>query len=159
MKITIKDCDLFICKHLDKWLINKDIVNNAMLDQSFTDEYNYYHDKNNKFSEKVFQKAFYIDNLLIAYVTLMYYEEDGKYEAAINPFVINPDYHNIGYGKNILRYIINNIEAIAQGEVDYLVATISIQNVISLRLFNSLGFERTGESLDKTYIYYKFKNN
>lgn len=105
MKITIKDCDLTVCRKLDKWLVDNDIVGHAMFDQTFTNEYNYYHNENNKFSEIVFQKVIYIGNLLIAYVVLMYYEEDGKCEVAINPFIVNPDYHNAGYGKSILSYL------------------------------------------------------
>ena len=157
MKIIIKDCNLNICRELDKWLACEDIVNHAMFDQTFTEEYNYY--QNNKLDEIVYQKVIFIDDILIGYVVLMYYVEHGKYEVSFNPFIINPNYQNKGYGKMLLKYIIDNIELIVDGKVDYLVASISIQNMISIRLFESLKFIKIGESADLTYIYYKLKND
>lgn len=157
MNITIKDCDLSICNELDKWLDDCNIVNHAMFDQTFTDEYKYYHNDKNTFEELIYEKVIYLDNLLIAYVVLMFYEESGLKELAFNPIVINPNYHNQGYGKKIATYIIDNIDSIIDKGVNSFAATISINNEISIRLFQSLGFIKTGESKDKTYVYYGLK--
>ena len=159
MKITIKDCDLAICKELDLWLSNEKILNHAMFDQTFTDEYKYYHNEKNGFDEKIFEKVIYIDNMLMAYVVLIYYEENGIKEVAFNPIVINPIYHNQGYGKKILNHLINYIELIINEKVDFFNASISINNEISIKLFTSLGFKQIGACKDKTYIYYGLKND
>ena len=102
MKIVFKDCDDTICKELDKWLFNIEIKRHAMSDQSFSDEFAYYKDNRNIINENVHQKVVYIDNILMAYIVLMQYEENRKKEISINPIVVNPLYHNQGNGKKIM---------------------------------------------------------
>ncbi|MFR5892101.1 MAG: GNAT family N-acetyltransferase [Bacilli bacterium] len=56
--------------------------------------------------------------------------------------VINPKYHNNGYGKLILNDLIKNNKKIINIDVDIFNATISITNISSIKLFESLNFTK-----------------
>ncbi len=157
--MRVIDCNLELCKELDKWLICESIVKNAMFDNTFTKEFNYYASNESSYEGKIKDqtKVVLLDNELIAYVVIQYYEYNDIKEVSFNPIVINPKFHNQGFGKRVIQYIIEHIKEIVNGEVNRFDATISEQNIISKKLFTSLGFKPTGSSRDKTYIYYSLE--
>ncbi len=157
--MRIVDCSLEIAKKLDNWLECESIVKHAMFDSTFTKEYLYYVNNESSYREKINDqvKVVILDDVIIAYMVLQYYEYSNIKEVSFNPIVVNPKYHNIGYGKKVLRYVIDNIEEIVKGKVNRLEATISKINDISIKLFTALEFKQTGASDDKTYLYYSLE--
>ncbi len=157
--MKVIDCTLEMANKLNSWLECENIVKYAMFDSTFTKEYLYYANNESNYSEKIKDqtKVVILDNEIIAYMVLQYYEYDNSKEVSFNPIVVNPKYHNMGYGKKILRYVIDNIEEIVGGTVNRFDATISEINDISIKLFTSLGFKPIGTSEDKTYIYYSLE--
>ena len=127
--------------------INKDYA-------GFSINYNQYSDlekilKENKIDgESYITKIVYVDNILLGYLALCYFQWNGKNVISINPIVINPKYHNNGYGKLILNDLIKNNKKIINIDVDIFNATISITNISSIKLFESLNFTKKGNVND-----------
>ena len=76
-----------------------------MFDYSFT-SYEKILKENKIDGESYITKIVYVDNILLGYLALCYFQWNGKNVISINPIVINPKYHNNGYGKLILNDLI-----------------------------------------------------
>ena len=149
MKIVYKNVDSSSLSILDQWIIDKnsDIVKYAMFDYSFT-RYEKILKENKIDGESYITKIVYVDNILLGYLALCYFQWNGKNVISINPIVINPKYHNNGYGKLILNDLIKNNKKIINIDVDIFNATISITNISSIKLFESLNFTKKGNVND-----------
>ena len=149
MKIVYKNVDSSSLSILDQWIIDKnsDILKYAMFDYSFT-SYEKILKENKIDGESYITKIVYVDNILLGYLALCYFQWNGKNVISINPIVINPKYHNNGYGKLILNDLIKNNKKIINIDVDIFNATISITNISSIKLFESLNFTKKGNVND-----------
>ena len=56
-------------------------------------------------------------------------------------FMINPDEHNKGHGKKILKLFLENISRLIGKKIKYIEAGIDADNIASKRCFESCGFE------------------
>lgn len=145
MKIVYKNVDLSSLSILDQWISDKDsdMVKFAMFDYSFS-SYDKLLKEDKIDSEIYITKAVYVDDILLGYLALCYFKENEKNTISINPIVINPKYHNKGYDKLILNDLIKNYKTIINIDVDIFNATISINNIHSLKLFESVHFKKSG---------------
>ena len=108
MHLTWKNIDKAILKELDSWIrLDDNIKKYAMFDYSFT-SYEKILKENKIDGESYITKIVYVDNILLGYLALCYFQWNGKNVISINPIVINPKYHNNGYGKLILNDLIKN---------------------------------------------------
>ena len=154
MKIVYKNVDSSSLSILDQWIIDKnsDMLKFAMFDYSFS-SYDKLLKEDKIDSEIYITKAVYVDDILLGYLALCYFKENEKNTISINLIVINPKYHNNGYGKLILNDLIKNNKKIINIDVDIFNATISITNISSIKLFESLNFTKKGNVNDSFQDY------
>ncbi|MCF0117366.1 MAG: GNAT family N-acetyltransferase [Bacilli bacterium] len=145
-----------ILLNLDNWLDNDkgDIEKYAMFDYSFT---TYEHSLKVDVieGETYVTKAFYIDDILMAYIAICLYKENDNNCAGINPIVVNPNYVGKGYGKMIIEYIKIHFEEIYQIKIDYLYALVDLNNKRSAQLFEACGFKKDGKA-EANFQNYKY---
>ena len=84
-------------------------------------------------------------------------EKDNKKVLGINPILVNPKFINKGYGKKIIKHLINIKGRIFDMLSDKMYAGIDIDNKRCKHLFESMGFELVGQTDDNDFLYYEME--
>jgi N-acetylglutamate synthase-like GNAT family acetyltransferase len=84
--------------------------------------------------------------------------DEKKLVCGINPFVVNPNNMQKGYGNRILMNFIKHSEIIINDKIDVLFAGIDESNLIAKHIFTKNGFIKTGSSKDGKFGYYQLLN-
>ena len=101
------------------------------------------------------------DSLKVAVIVVNYFidEKDNKKVLGINPILVNPKLINKGYGKRIIKYLINNKGKIFDMLPDKIYAGIDVRNIRCKHLFEKLGFKLVGQTDDNDFLYYELEIN
>lgn len=137
---------------MNEWLNNDDVKKYAMFDSTFDVELEYYQNlkvDSNSDVNKADLFAVMDDTNLVGYIVLVYYKVNDKTEFTINPIVVNPKYQNMGYGKKIIKYVIDNYTH----NIQAIECLIDIDNVFSEKLIKSFGFKMIKE--ENTFRTYR----
>ena len=150
---------------LDEWS-NKDYSNYqndvhkfALFDETISQIYNSYIENPDSMGS-IFDKVIVVeeDSIKVAIIIVNYYidEKDNKKVLGINPLLINPKLINQGYGKRIIKYLIDIKGRIFDMWPDKMYAGIDIDNIRCKHLFESLGFKLAGQTDSNDFLYYEF---
>lgn len=163
LKFRLYDKDLDI--DLDEWSKKdyseyyNDIHKFALFDETISQIYNSYIQNPNQMGS-IFDKVIIVeeDALKIAVIVVNYFidELDNKKVLGINPILINPKYINKGYGKRIIKHMIDIKGKIFNMIPDKIYAGIDVENVRCKHLFETLGFKLVGQTDDNDFLYYEF---
>jgi ribosomal protein S18 acetylase RimI-like enzyme len=139
---------------MEPWRKNYNILHYAMNDETFQSELEYYNNvkygpNEDKIKDKVY--AVYNEETLIGYVVLNICNCQNKKSLIINHIVVNPDFMNLGYGRQILNQIIKReTEDCVQIE-----CIIDDSNKYAINLFESVGFIRFDSNDNVGYYRYE----
>ena len=150
---------------LDEWS-NKDYSNYqndvhkfALFDETISQIYNSYTENPDQMGS-IFDKVIVVeeDSLKVAVIVVNYYidENDNKKVLGINPILVNPKFINKGYGKRIIKCLIDIKGRIFNMTPDKIYAGIDIDNIRCKHLFEKLGFKLVGQTDDNDFLYYEF---
>lgn len=153
MRFKWKDYSNIHENELESWMSDKDILKYAC-NSSFKDDYEYYLNCNEyKLGESFFCKVVTDNNIILAVLILL----GGKdYPLTINPIIVNPLYHNKGYGSLVIKDLVNNIKTIIPYNYKYLQAGIDINNKASIRVFEKCGFYLHSTHPDGDFLFYRY---
>jgi len=135
-------------KEIDKWR-SSDIDNFAMFGESLSKQALWYR-KNKLGKDADFIKIVSTPDQIVAFMIL---NLSGR-ELGINPIVVNPTLIGKGYGKEVLLELIGNYREILGVQIDVLSANISMNNIKSIKFFESLGFTLNKLNDDKDFGSY-----
>ena len=153
---------------LDEWS-NKDYSNYyedvqrfALFDEIISQIYNSYIENPDQMGS-IFDKVIVVeeDSLKVAVIVVNYFidEKDNKKVLGINPILVNPKLINKGYGKRIIKHLIDIKGRIFDMIPDKMYAGIDITNIRCKHLFEKLGFELVGQTDDNDFLYYELEIN
>lgn len=99
------------------------------------------------------------DSLKVAVIVVNYFidEKDNKKVLGINQILVNPKLINKGYGKRIVKYLIDIKGRIFDMLPDKMYAGIDVTNIRCKHLFECLGFKLVGKTGDNDFSYYKLE--
>ena len=164
LKFRLYDKELDI--DLDEWS-NKDYSNYqndvqkfALFDETISQIYNSYLENPDQMGS-IFDKVIVAeeDTLKVAVIVVNYFidEKDNKKVLGINPIFVNPKLINKGYGKRIIKYLIDIKGRIFDMLPTKIYAGIDVSNIRCKHLFEKLGFELVGQTDDNDFFYYELK--
>ena len=151
---------------LDEWS-NKDYSNYqndvhkfALFNETISQIYNSYIENPNQMGI-IFDNVIVVEegSLKVAVIVVNYFidEKDNKKVLGINPILINPKLINKGYGKRIIKYLIDIKGKIFDMLPDKMYARIDVNNIRCKHMFEKLGFKPVGQTEDNDFSYYEFE--
>lgn len=136
-----------------------DIHKYALFNESISEVYNTYIEHPDQMGS-IFDKVVVVldNNVKIAVIVINYFlnELDGKKVLGINPILVNPKYINKGYGKKIIKTLIDLKGMIFDMMPDKMYAGIDNSNKRCKHVFESLGFKLVGKA-DDDFFYYELE--
>ena len=164
LKFRLYDKELDI--DLDEWS-NKDYSNYqndvhkfALFNETISQIYNSYIENPNQMGS-IFDKVLVVEenSLKVAVIVVNYFvdEKDNKKVLGINPILVNPKLINKGYGKRIIKYLIDIKGKIFDMFPDKMYAGIDIDNMRCIHLFECLGFKLVGQTEENDFLYYELE--
>lgn len=109
----------------------------------------------------IFDKVIVVeeDTLKVALIVVNYFIDgkDNKKVLGINPILVNPRFINKGYGKRIIKYLIDIKGRIFNMLPDKMYAGIDITNIRWKHLFEKLGFKLIEQTDDNDFLYYELE--
>lgn len=151
---------------LDEWAkkdysdYQNDVHKFALFDETISQIYNSYIENPDQMGS-IFDKVIVAeeDSLKVAVIVVNYFidELENKKVLGINPILINPKYINKGYGKRIIKYLIDVKGRIFDMLANKMYAGIDIDNIRCKHLFKSLGFRLVGATDEKDFLYYELE--
>ena len=154
------DIDLDEWSNKDYSNYQNDVNNFALFDKTISQIYNSYIENPDQMLS-IFDKVVVVEDesLKVAVIVVNYFidEKDNKKVLGINPILVNPKYINKGYGKKIIKYLIDIKGKIFDMLPDKIYAGIDVNNIRCKYLFEKLGFELVGQTDDNDFLYYELK--
>ena len=151
---------------LDEWSkkdysnYQNDVHKFALFDETISQIYNSYIENPDQMGS-IFDKVIVVEegNLKVAVIVVNYFidEKNNKKVLGINPILINPKFINKGYGKKIIKHLINIKGRSFDMLPDKMYAGIDIDNKRCKHLFESMGFELVGQTDDNDFLYYELE--
>ena len=137
-----------------------DVHKFALFNESISQIYNSYIENPDQMGS-IFDKVIVVedDSLKVAVIVVNYFidEKDNKKVLGINPILVNPKLINKGYGKRIIKYLIDIKGRIFNMLPDKMYVGIDIDNKRCKHLFESMGFELVGQTDDNDFLYYELE--
>lgn len=147
---------------LDEWSnknysdYQNDVHKFALFDETISQIYNSYIENPDQMGS-IFDRVIVVeeDSLKLAVIVINYYidEKDNKKVLGINPILVNPKLINKGYGKRIIKYLIDIKGRIFDMLPDKIYAGIDVTNTRCKHLFEKLGFQLVGQTEDNDFLY------
>lgn len=154
------DIDLDEWSNKDYSEYQNDVHKFALFDETISQIYNSYIENPDQ-TGSMFDRIVVVEeeDLKVAVIVINYYidEKDNKKVLGINPILINPKFINKGYGKIIIKYLIDIKGRIFDMLPDKMYAGIDIDNIRCKHLFEKLGFKLVGQTDDKDFLYYELE--
>lgn len=164
LKFRLYDKELDI--ELDEWSkkdysdYQNDVNKFALFSETISQVYNSYIENPDQMGS-IFDKVIVVeeDKLKIAVIVVNYFidEKDDKKVLGINPILVNPKYINKGYGKRIIKHLIDIKGKIFNMLPDKMYAGIDVTNMRCKHLFEKLGFKLVGQTDDNDFLYYELE--
>jgi diamine N-acetyltransferase len=103
--------------------------------------------------DKIIARVIYNDDIVVGFIMIKYdcdYGIDNKGESYfyLERFMIDEKYQNNGYGKKALAILIDELKAGKHGKATAFYTGYEVDNPITPRLYQSMGFVPTGEELE-----------
>ena len=137
-----------------------DVHKYALFDETISQIYNSYIENPEQMGS-IFDKVIVVEegSLKVAVIVVNYFidEKDNKKVFGINPILVNPKLINQGYGKRIIKYLIEIKGRIFEMLPDRIYAGIDVGNLRCKHLFESLGFKLVGKTDDNEFLYYELE--
>ena len=153
-----QDIDLNEWSNKDYSNYQNDVQKFALFDETISQIYNSYIENPDQMGS-IFDKVIVVeeDSLKIAVTVVNYFidEKDNKKVLGINPILVNPKLINKGYGKRIIKYLIDIKGKIFDMLSDKMYAGIDVNNIRCKHLFKKLGFELVGQTNDNEFLYFE----
>ena len=164
LKFRLYDKELDI--DLDEWS-NKDYSNYqndvhkfALFNETISQIYNSYIENPDQMGS-IFDRVIVVedDSLKVAVIVVNYFidEKDNKKVLGINPILVNPKLINKGYGKKIIKHLINIKGRSFDMFPDKMYAGIDIDNIRCKHLFERLEFKLIGPTDENDFFYYELE--
>ena len=151
---------------LDEWSnkgysnYQNDVHKFALFDETISQIYNSYIENPDQMGS-IFDKVIVVkeNSLKVAVIVVNYFvdEKDNKKVLGINPILVNPKLINKGYGKRIIKYLMDIKGRIFDMLPDKMYAGIDVNNIRCKHLFESLGFELVGKTDGNDFLYYELE--
>lgn len=151
---------------LDEWSnkdysdYQNDVHKFALFNETISQIYNSYIENPDQMGS-IFDKVIVVeeDSLKVAVIVVNYFidEKDNKKVLGINPILVNPKLINKGYGKRIIKYLIDVKGIIFNMTPDKIYAGIDVTNIRCKHLFEKLGFKLVGQTDDNDFLYYELE--
>ena len=151
---------------LDEWSkkdysnYQNDVHKFALFDETISQIYNSYIENPDQMGS-IFDKVIVVedDSLKVAVIVVNYFidDKDNKKVLGINPILVNPKLINKGYGKRIIKYLIDIKGRIFDMLPAKIYAGIDVNNIRCKHLFESLGFKLVGQTDDNDFLYYELE--
>lgn len=164
LKFRLYDKELDI--DLDEWSkkeysdYHNDVHKFALFNDTISQIYNSYIENPDQM-DSICDKVIVVeeDSLKVAVIVVNYFidELENKKVLSINPILVNPKFINKGYGKRIIKYLIDVKGRIFDMLPDKMYAGIDIDNIRCKHLFESLGFRLVGATDEKDFLYYELE--
>ena len=155
-----QDIDLDEWSNKDYSDYQNDVHKFALFNETISQIYNSYIANPDQMSS-IFDKLIVVeeDSLKIAVIVVNYYidEKDNKKVLGINPILVNPKLINKGYGKRIIKHLIDIKGKIFDMLPDKMYAGIDNENIRCKHLFESLGYKLVGLTDKTDFLYYELK--
>ena len=158
--------DIKIDIDLDEWSnkdysdYQNDVHKFALFDETISQIYNSYIENPDQMGS-IFDKVIVVeeDSLKVAVIVVNYFidEKDNKKVLGINPILVNPKLINKGYGKRIIKYLIDIKGRIFDMLPAKIYAGIDVNNIRCKHLFESLGFKLVGLTDENDFLYYELE--
>lgn len=136
-----------------------DVHKFALFNETISQIYNSYIENPNQMGS-IFDKVIVVeeDSLKIAVIVVNYFidEKDNKKVLGINPILVNPKLINKGYGKRIIKYLIDIKGRIFDMLPAKIYTGIDVNNIRCKHLFKKLEFELVGQTDDNEFLYFEF---
>ena len=156
------DIDLDEWSNKDYSYYQNDVHKFALFNETISQIYNSYIENPDQMGS-IFDKVIVVedDSLKIAVIVVNYFmdEKDNKKVLGINPILVNPKFINQGYGKRIIKYLIDIKGRIFNMTPDKIFAGIDVTNTRCKHLFEKLGFMLVGQTDDNDFLYYELEIN
>ena len=151
---------------LDEWSkkdysnYQDDVHTFALFDETISQIYNSYIESPDQMGS-IFDKVIVVedDYLKVAVIVVNYFIDElcNKKVLGINPILVNPKLINKGYGKRIIKYLIDIKGRIFDMLPAKIYAGIDVNNIRCKHLFESLGFKLVGQADDNDFLYYELE--
>lgn len=152
---------------IDRWTDDEEVQRFAT-DDSWHDEYMYYmteterymddagvvHEHKYELNKDFFCKIIFDGETPVAVIILL--STDG-YPVYINPLLVNPKLWGRGYGTEIIRELIDNIDELIPNHSDTIEAGVDIENTPSRRIFEKNGFTLTKIHPEGDFLFYQYQ--
>lgn len=152
------DIDLEEWSTKDYSIYYNDVHKYALFNESISKLYQWYIDNSDQ-TGSIFDKIVVVeeDNLKVAVIVINYFESerDNKIVLGINPILTNPKYINKGYGRKIIKNLIDCKGRIFGMLPDRIYAGIDVTNLRCKHLFENFGFKLIGKTDDNEFLYYE----
>ena len=151
---------------LDEWSkkdyssYQDDVHKFALFDETISQIYNSYIENPDQMGS-IFDKVIVVEegSLKVTVIVVNYFidEKDNKKVLGMNPILVNPKYINKGYGKKIIKHLIDRKGRIFDMLPDKMYAGIDIDNLRCKHLFECLEFKLVGQADDNDFLYYELE--
>ena len=153
---------------LDEWSnkdysdYQNDVHKFALFNETISQIYNSYIENPDQMGS-IFDRVIVVedDSLKVAVIVVNYFmdELDNKKVLGINPILVNPKLINKGYGKRIIKYLIDIKGRIFDMLPDKMYVGIDVNNIRCKNMFEKLGFKLVGQTDDNDFLYYELEIN
>lgn len=155
-----QDVDLDEWSNKDYSDYQNDVHKFALFDETISQIYNSYIENPDQMGS-IFDKVIVVEegSLKVAVIVVNYFidEKDNKKVLGINPILVNPKYINLGYGKRIIKHLIDIKGKKFNMMPDKMYAGIDIDNIRCKHLFERLGFKLIGSTDENDFLYYELE--
>lgn len=157
-----KELDIEIDEWSDQDYSNyyDDVHKFTLFNETVSQIYNWYIENPDQMGS-IFDKVIVVEegSLKVAVIVVNYFidEKDNKKVLGINPILVNPKYINQGYGKKIIKYLINIKGRIFDMLPAKIYAGIDVNNIRCKHLFECLEFKLVGQTDDNDFLYYELE--
>ena len=153
------DIDLNEWSNKDYSDYQEDVHKFSLFDETISQIYNWYIENPDQMGS-IFDKVIVVEegSLKVAVIVVNYFidEKDNKKVLGINPILVNPKLINKGYGKRIVKYLIDIKGRIFDMLPTKIYAGIDVNNIRCKHLFECLEFKLVGQTDDNDFLYYEF---
>ena len=166
LKFRLYDKELDI--DLDEWSnkdysdYQNDVHKFALFNETISQIYNSYIESPDQMGS-IFDKVIVVeeDSLKVAVIVVNYYidEKDNKKALGMNPILVNPKLIDKGYGKRIIKYLIDIKGRIFDMLPAKIYAGIDVTNIRCKYLFENFGFKLVVQTDDNDFLYYELEIN
>ena len=156
------DIDLDEWSNVDYSNYQNDVHKFALFNETISQIYNSYIENPDQMGS-IFDKVIVVEegSLKVAVIVVNYFidEKDNKKVLGINPILVNPKLIDKGYGKRIIKYLIDIKGRIFNMLPAKIYAGIDVTNIRCKYLFENFGFKLVGQTDDNDFLYYELEIN